>query len=55
GLEYVTYFSPDEKPSHVADLIANYFKTSQTAKLSMRARLNFRWEAIYRQHIVPIL
>lgn len=55
GLEDVTYFSPDEKPSHVADLIANYFKTSQTAKLSMRARLNFRWEAIYRQHIVPIL
>ncbi|HCK66629.1 MAG TPA: hypothetical protein DHW49_10235 [Anaerolineae bacterium] len=55
GLEDVTYFSPDENPSRVANLIANYFKNSTTAKLSMRARLNFRWEAIYRQHIVPIL
>jgi glycosyltransferase involved in cell wall biosynthesis len=55
GLEDVTYFSPDEKPNLVANLIADYFKNSTTAKLSMRARLNFRWEAIYRQHIVPIL
>jgi mannosylglucosylglycerate synthase len=55
GLEDVTYFSADEKPTRVAELIANYFSTSQTAKLSMRVRLNFRWEAIYRQHIVPIL
>jgi mannosylglucosylglycerate synthase len=55
GLNDVTYFSADEKPTRVAELIANYFSTSQTAKLSMRVRLNFRWEAIYRQHIVPIL
>ncbi|HCR71992.1 MAG TPA: hypothetical protein DIW23_11150 [Anaerolineae bacterium] len=55
GLEDVTYFSADENPNIVAELIANYFRTSQTTKLSMRARLNFRWEAIYRQHIVPIL
>lgn len=55
GLEDVTYFSPDENPNLVANLIATYFKNSTTAKLSMRARLNFRWEAIYRQHIVPIL
>ncbi|HRJ76484.1 MAG TPA: glycosyltransferase, partial [Anaerolineales bacterium] len=55
GLEDVTYFSPDENPSRVANLIATYFKNSTTAKLSTRARLNFRWEAIYRQHIVPIL
>ncbi|MFN3491260.1 MAG: glycosyltransferase [Anaerolineales bacterium] len=55
GLDDVTYFSPEEKPNDVANLIANYFKVSSTAKLSMRARLNFRWEAIYRQHIAPIL
>lgn len=55
GLEDVTYFSPDENPNLVANLIATYFKYSTTAKLSMRARLNFRWEAIYRQHIAPIL
>jgi glycosyltransferase involved in cell wall biosynthesis len=55
GLNDVTYFSADENPNLVANLIANYFKSSKTAKLSMRARLNFRWEAIYRQHIAPIL
>ena len=54
GLEDVTYFSPDENPSRVANLIATYFKNSTTAKLSTRARLNFRWGAIYCQHIVPI-
>ncbi|KXK15091.1 MAG: putative glycosyltransferase [Chloroflexi bacterium OLB14] len=54
GLGDVNYFLPDEKPSVVANLIANYFKTSTTAKLSMRVRLNFRWEAIYRRYIAPI-
>ncbi len=55
GLNDVAYFSADEKPNVVANLIANYFKTSSAAQLSMRARLNFRWEAIYRQRIAPIL
>lgn len=55
GLNDAAYFSADEKPNVVANLIANYFKTSSAARLSMRARLNFRWEAIYRRHIVPIL
>lgn len=55
GLNDVAYFSADEQPNTIANLIANYFKTSSAAQLSMRARLNFRWEAIYRQRIAPIL
>lgn len=55
GLNDASFFSPDEDPAKVASLIAEYFQSSATARLSMRARAEFRWEAIYRQHIVPLL
>jgi len=55
GREDVTYFSPDEDPVSVAALIARYFQNSHTARLAIRARASFRWEVIYRQHIVPLL
>ena len=55
GLEDATFFSPDEDPAQVAAMIVEYFKSSLPARLSMRARASFRWEAIYRQHIAPIL
>ena len=55
GLEDTTFFSPDEDPANVAGMLTAYFKSSLTARLSMRARDSFRWEAIYRQHIAPIL
>jgi len=55
GLDDTTFFLPDEDPVKVANLLAEYFRSSSTARLSMRARSSFRWEAIYRQHIVPLL
>jgi len=55
GLNDAVFFSPDESPSKVANIIAEYFQSSIAARLSIRARLSFRWEAIYRQHIAPIL
>ena len=55
GLEDAAFFSPDEDPVKVAAMLAAYFKSSQSTRLSMRARASFRWEAIYRQHIAPIL
>jgi glycosyltransferase involved in cell wall biosynthesis len=55
GLDDVTYFSPDEDPVRVAALIAKYFQSSPTSRLALRARASFRWEAIYRQHIAPLL
>lgn len=55
GLEDAAFFSPDEDPAKVAALIADYFRSSLPARLSMRARASFRWEAIYRRHIAPIL
>lgn len=55
GLDDVTFFSPDEDPVKVASLIAAYFQSSPIARLPLRARASFRWEAIYRQHIAPLL
>jgi glycosyltransferase involved in cell wall biosynthesis len=55
GMQDAVFFSPDENPTHVAALIVDYFKTSLPARLAMRARASFRWEAIYRQQISPLL
>lgn len=55
GMQDAMFFSPDENPAVVAALITDYFKTSLPARLAMRARASFRWEAIYRQQIIPLL
>ncbi|NJN80028.1 MAG: glycosyltransferase family 4 protein [Anaerolineales bacterium] len=55
GLEDAVFFSPDEQPAKIANLISDYFSSSRVARLAMRTRLSFRWEAIYQQHIAPIL
>ena len=55
GMEDAAFFSPDEKPATVAGMIADYFQASLPARLAMRARASFRWEAIYHRQIVPLL
>jgi len=55
GLEDADFFSPDEEPAKIASLIVDHFQSSAVSRLSMRARSSFRWEAIYRQHIAPLL
>jgi glycosyltransferase involved in cell wall biosynthesis len=54
GLNDATFFSPDEDPANVAALLAIYFHASSTMRLALRVRADFRWEAIYRQHIAPL-
>jgi glycosyltransferase involved in cell wall biosynthesis len=54
GQDDAHFFPPDEKPPRIAELIAAYFQTSMPARLSLRARASFRWEAIYRQQIAPL-
>jgi glycosyltransferase involved in cell wall biosynthesis len=54
GLNDAQFFSPDEDPARVANMIADYFKTSIPARLAIRVRADYRWEAIYRQHIAPL-
>jgi glycosyltransferase involved in cell wall biosynthesis len=55
GLEDAVFFSSDEDPARVADMMAEYFHSSPVARLTMRARSSFRWEAVYRQFIKPII
>lgn len=55
GLSGATFFSPDENPAKVASLLADYFRSSRPMQSSMHARKSFRWEAIYRRHIEPLL
>ncbi len=55
GLNDAAFFSPDDDPAKISGMIAEYFQSSPAARLSMRARASFRWEAIYRQHIAPLL
>lgn len=54
GLNDAQFFSPDEDPVYVATMLADYFKTSIPARLAIRVRADYRWEAIYHQHIVPL-
>ena len=55
GLNDAYFFSPDEDPALLADLIADHFRSSAPARLAMRTRSAFRWEAIYQRHIAPLL
>ena len=55
GLNDAYFFSPDEDPALLAELIANHFQSSAPARLAMRTRSMFSWEAIYQQHIAPLL
>jgi glycosyltransferase involved in cell wall biosynthesis len=55
GMADAYYFSPDEDPAALANAIADYFRSTAPARLAMRARASFRWEAIYRRHIAPLL
>ena len=55
GLDDVTYFSPEGDPAGIAGLLAEHFRSSMPARLALRARNSFRWEAIYQEHIAPLL
>ncbi|MBM3124466.1 MAG: glycosyltransferase family 4 protein, partial [Chloroflexi bacterium] len=55
GLEEAIYFSADADPAAVADLLAEYFRTHAPARLTLRARQNFRWETIYQNHLTKLI
>lgn len=55
GLSDVLFFPPDEDPATIAEMIAKHFQTSMSARLAIRVRASFRWEAIYREQIAPLL
>jgi len=55
GMGDTTFFSTDADPAALAGLIADHFQAAAPARLALRARAAFRWEAIFNQHIAPML
>jgi hypothetical protein len=51
----VTYFSPDDDPDRVARLIADGLQQDAAYRLAARVRQSYSWDAIYRDHIAPLL
>lgn len=55
GMEDAAFFAPDEEPRIVAGMIARHFHASLPARLAIRARASFRWEAVYLRYVEPLL
>ncbi|MDD5369543.1 MAG: glycosyltransferase family 4 protein [Anaerolineaceae bacterium] len=53
--EWGTYFSPEEAPQVVADVIAKRLNQDPTYQMRLRVRTEFTWQAVYRQRIAPLL
>jgi glycosyltransferase involved in cell wall biosynthesis len=49
------YFSPDDDPAAVAQLVAAYLAASPLYRLAVRARSHYSWERIYHDHLEPLL
>ncbi len=54
GGNFVNYFSPDENPKVVADMMAKHFNRDKTFGLRASVRKQFSWESIYETRIAPL-
>lgn len=55
GLGDVHYFSPNDDPKKVADLLGQYFHNDQVFQFAVRTRQNYTWQRIYQDKIRPLL
>lgn len=55
GQNEATYFSPDDDPAYIAQLIAQRLQPEAAYQFAVRVRRNFSWERIYLDHIAPLL
>jgi glycosyltransferase involved in cell wall biosynthesis len=55
GLGDATYFSPDDDPDRVAQLIADRWQRDAVQQFAARVRRRFSWDGIYHTHIAPLL
>lgn len=55
GQTDAAYFSADDDPDHVAQLIADRLQHDTAYHFAARARRSFAWDHIYHDHIAPIL
>ena len=55
GGEWANYFSVDDTPENIANLIFQRLSADPLYRLRASVRKEFTWEAIYRQKIKPLL
>ena len=55
GGSYATYFSPDDDPKKIADIVANQLSSNAVFRLRTSVRGQYTWEGIYARHIAPLL
>ena len=55
GGRLVTYFSPDEKPTVIAEKISARFTASQDFLLSRKIKTQYTWEKVFTEQIQPLL
>jgi glycosyltransferase involved in cell wall biosynthesis len=55
GQAEATYFSPDDDPAHVAQLMADRLQRDAVYQFAVRARRSYSWDSIYHDHIAPLL
>jgi glycosyltransferase involved in cell wall biosynthesis len=55
GKEDVTIFDLKTEPSQLAEIIIKWMQQNPIQRLRQRVRKNYTWEAIFTQHIEPIL
>ena len=55
GGEFAGYFSPNENPNAVAQMMAEHFKRDKVFGLRKSVREQFTWERIYATMIAPLL
>ena len=55
GREFANYFSPEEDPALVADMLIKHFRKDKVFGLRTSVREQFTWERIYATKIAPLL
>jgi Glycosyltransferase len=55
GSSNVNYFSPDDDPKKIANIIVNRLSSNPVFRLRTNVREHFTWEGIYTQRIAPLL
>jgi glycosyltransferase involved in cell wall biosynthesis len=55
GGEFVHYFSVQENPAVIAQMIGKYFSGNKVHGLRTRVRETFTWERVYQTEISPLI
>jgi glycosyltransferase involved in cell wall biosynthesis len=55
GGSHVNYFSPDDDPEKVANLIVHCLSSTSLFQMRAKVREQYTWEGIYTRHIAPLL